>query len=323
MSIQTVHIHDILLDDSRFSLRDYTFEAAPERTCHINSFDTLGILYPVIVYEDANSQLHLIDGIKRVQHAIKNGDTSIRAMILPESTPVTELVILILCNKRHEIASSAINKIQFVYFANSLNAPESWILQSLCIPFEFKPHRDFFRECDHIFNMPRELKLFCHEKKFSFKQLLNLSYHPRELIDRLIQWKSSLQLTASTLDEIASNLRAYLKRENMTIDDFLADPDIQEIFDSSLSPREKTEKLRRAIHVKQFPVLSETNARITKTIDDLSLPGEIRASWDSSLENKNLNLTINIRDPKQWQPLLDSLKSETLKDAIKTVLGEL
>ncbi len=323
MSIQTVHINDILLDDSKFSLRDYLYASAPDRTCHINSFDSLGILYPVILYKDSNAQLHMVDGMKRVQHALQNEETTIRAMILPEPTPVTDLVVLILCNKRHVIASSAINRIQFVYFANSLNAPESWILQSLCIPFEFKPHSDFFRECDRIHNMPGELKLFCHEKKFSYKQLLNLSYHPRELINRLIQWKSSLQLTASTLDEIASNLKSYLKREHMTIDDFLADPDVQEIFDSSLSPREKTERLRRAIHIKQFPVLSETNARITKTIEELHLPGEIRATWDSSLENKNLNLTINIRDPKKWQSLLNSLQTDTLRDAIKTVLGEL
>lgn len=323
MSIRTIQINDILQDDSRFSLRDYLYEAAPDRTCHINSFDTLGILYPVILYEDNNAQLHLIDGMKRLQYAIQSEETRIRAMILPESTPITEIIVLILCNKRHLIASSAINKIQFVYFANSLTAPESWIFQSLCIPFEFKPHSDFFRECDRIYNMPKELKLFCHEKKFSFKQLLNLSYHSRELITRLIQWKSSLHLTASTLDEIASNLKAYLNREQKTIDDFLAEPDVQEIFDSSLSPREKTERLRRTIHMKQFPILSETNGRITKTIEDLHLPGEIRAGWDSTLENKNINLTISIRDPGQWQSLLKSLNSKPLKEAIKSILGEL
>lgn len=323
MSIQSIQINDILIEDSMFSLSDYLFALPPSQTCHINSFDTLGILYPIILYRDDKKRLHLIDGGKRVQFAILGGETMIRATILPESTPVSELIILILCNKRHEIASSTMNRIQFIYFANSLNAPESWIEQSLCIPFEFKPHRDFFRECEHIYNMPRELKHFCHEKKLSFKQLLNLSYHPRELIAQLVKWKSSLHLTASTMDEIASNLNDYLKREKIRISDFLADPDLQELLDSSLSPREKTDRLRHLIHMKKFPVLSQANNRIQKTIEDIQLPRDIRVNWDHTLENKNLNITIDIKDPMQWQALLKSLNSEDLSEAIKAVLGEL
>jgi len=323
MSIQSININDILIEDSMFSLSDYLFALPPSQTCHINSFETLGILYPIILYRDDKKRLHLIDGGKRIQFAILNGETMIRATILPESTSVSALIILILCNKRHEIASSAMNRLQFIYFANSLNAPESWITQSLCIPFEFKPHRDFFRECEHIYNMPKELKQFCHEKKLSFKQLLNLSYYPRELIKQLVKWKSSLQLTASTMDEIASNLKDYLKRDNISINDFLADPDVQELFDSSLSPREKTDRLRHLIHMKKFPVLSETNNSIQKTIKDLNLPKGIRVNWDHTLENKNVNITIDVKDPMQWQTLLKSLSSEDVNEAIKAVLGEL
>jgi hypothetical protein len=323
MLTHSINIGDILIDDSRFSLSHYIFDAVSDRSCQINSFDTLGILYPIIVYEDNNKRLHLIDGKKRAIFALQSGDSNIRATVLPGTTPVTDLLILILCNKRHEIASSAINRIQFIYFANSLNAAESWILQSLCIPFEFKPHRDFFRECERIYNLPRELKLFCHEKKLSLKQMLNLSYHPQDLLTELLKWKSSIQLTASILDEIASNLKDYFKRENRSISDFIGDHDVREIFDSSLSPRDKTDKLRQIIRIKRFPVLSETNARMMKTIEDLNLPKGIRVNWDCTLENKNVNLTLNIHNPDQWQNLLMSLQSEEVKEALKSVLDEL
>jgi hypothetical protein len=302
MLTHSINIGDILIDDSRFSLSHYIFDAVSDRSCQINSFDTLGILYPIIVYEDNNKRLHLIDGKKRAIFALQSGDSNIRATVLP---------------------SSAINRIQFIYFANSLNAAESWILQSLCIPFEFKPHRDFFRECERIYNLPRELKLFCHEKKLSLKQMLNLSYHPQDLLTELLKWKSSIQLTASILDEIASNLKDYFKRENRSISDFIGDHDVREIFDSSLSPRDKTDKLRQIIRIKRFPVLSETNARMMKTIEDLNLPKGIRVNWDCTLENKNVNLTLNIHNPDQWQNLLMSLQSEEVKEALKSVLDEL
>jgi hypothetical protein len=323
MTVQNINIKDILADDSRFSLKDYLFEFAPEQTCHITSFDAFGILDPIIVYKDDNGQFHLVDGRKRLQFALLNNERTIRATVLPESTPITDLISLILCNKRYEIEFSTINKIQFVYFASSLNAPESWILNSLCIPFEFKPHRDFFRECERIYNLPNELKLFCHDKKFSLKQMLNLTYHPKELLAQLIKWKSVLQFTASTLDEIASNLKNYLKRENRKISDFLSEPDIQELFDSSLSPRDKTEKLRHLIHLKQFPVLSDKNTRIQKTVDSLKLPRGVTVNWDKTLENKNINLSLDVSNPSKWRELLDTLSSDEVKKAIEAILDEL
>lgn len=323
MAVQNIKLKDVLVDDSRFSLKDYLFEFAPEQTCHINSFDAFGILDPIIVYKDDQKRLHLVDGLKRVQFAILNKVTMIQATVLPADTPVTNLITLILCNKRYEIEFSTINKVQFIYFATSLNAPEPWILNSLCIPFEFKPHRDFFRECERINNLPKELKLFCHDKKFSHKQLLNLTYHPKDLLTQLIKWKSVLQFTASTLDEMASNLKNYLKRENKKISDFLAEPDIQELFDSSLAPREKTEKLRHLIHLKQFPVLSDKNVKIQKAVDSLKLPKGVQVSWDKTLENKNINLSVNISDPLKWRGMLDTLSSDEVKKAIESILDEL
>ncbi len=323
MSIQNINIKDVLVDDSRFSLSDFLFEFAPEQTCHINSFDAFGILDPIIVYKDDNGQLHLVDGMKRIQFAILNKERMIRATVLPETTPVTDLITLILCNKRYEIEFSTINKIQFIYFAGSLNAPEGWILNSLCMPFELKTNRDFFRECERIYNLPKELKLFCHDKKFSLKQMLNITYHPKDLLVQLIKWKSVLQLTASTLDEIASNLKDYLKRENKKIGDFLSEPDIQELFDSSFSPRDKTEKLRQLIHLKQFPILSDKNTKIQKAVDSLKLPKGINVNWDRTLENKNINLSVNVSDPSKWRELLNALSSDEVKKAIESILDEL
>ena len=157
MSIEMVDIHDVLLNDSFFSLRDYILESRAEPSCQLSSFHSLGILYPVIVYRDRKKQLHLIDGVKRIQHAKVTQQKKINALILPEKTPVTDIISLILCNKLHEIESSVINKVQSICFAISLNAPDSWIMDALCFSFEFKPHSEFLRECERIYNLPREI----------------------------------------------------------------------------------------------------------------------------------------------------------------------
>jgi hypothetical protein len=65
------------------------------------------------------------------------------------------------------------------------------------------------------------------------------------------------------------------------------------------------------------------NDRIEKTVSRLDLPGEIRINWDKTLENKNVNLSINIRDPKRWHILIQKIKSEEVKRAVKSILDKL
>jgi hypothetical protein len=267
--------------------------------------------------------IHLVDGKKRAEYAKQSDERMIRAMVLPDTTPVTDIVSLIHCNKRNDIESSVMNKVQFLCFAISMNVPESWILKVLCVPLEFKPHTEFLRECERIFHLPIELRQFCHEKKFSLKQLLNLSHYPPDVLSQLIQWKSTLQLTASTLDEIASHLKDYLRVTNKRIKDFLAEPEVEDIFESSLSQRDKTEKLRQLLYLKRFPTLSAVNANIRGIIKQLHLPKEIQVTWDGTLENKNVDVTININDPQKWQPVLDTLASPDVKKAVQSILDEL
>jgi hypothetical protein len=323
MSIENINIEDILVDDSRFAMKNFLFEPGPGLSCHINSFEAVGILYPIIVYRDYRNHLHLVDGKKRIQYARDRHEKSMRATVLAPSTPVLDIIVLGLCNQMNIIESSVMNKVLFICYASSLNTPESWIMKTLCIAFEFKPHRDFLRECERIYNLPKALKLFCHEKKISLKQLLNLSYHRVDILKQIVKWLPVLHFTASTLDEIASKLSDYLKRENMTLSAFLKDTEVEELLESSLSPREKTEKLRALIHFRQFPVLSESNRKLKSIAAGLHLPKEIQISWDSTLENKNINLSVNISDPAKWSKLLETLSTEDTRKAIESILDEL
>jgi len=323
MPTESININDVLIDDSRFALRKFLFDSVSEPSCHINTFCTLGILYPIIVYKDSKGPVHLVDGRKRAEYAKQSQDRMIRAMVLPGTTPVTDIVSLIHCNKRNDIESSVMNKVQFLCFAISMNVPESWILKVLCGALEFRPHTEFLRECERIFHLPRQLRQFCHEKKFSLKQLLNLSYYSPDILNQLIKWKCTLQLTASTLDEIASHLRDYLKASNKSMKDFLVETDVEDVLESSLSQRDKTEKLRQLLYLKRFPILSAVNTNIGNIIKQLQLPKEIQITWDRTLENKNVDVTANIKDPQKWQLLLDTLSSPDVKKAVQSILDEL
>lgn len=323
MSIESILINNILSDDSRYSLRNYLFISDVDQNCLEESFKTSGILYPVILYNDLNDKLHLIDGRKRLAFARKQLNDRIEAVILPYSTPVTNIIGLICCDKKHELDTSIINRVQLIRFAISLDADESWILNSLCRSFGFKPHTDFLIECNNIYNLPAELRLFCHEKRFSLKQIINLTHHSGEIIMQLVKWSSALQLTASTLDEIASNLGSHLKREGRSLEEFLSDPELAEVFESDLNGREKTERLRNLLRARNYPILSTVNARMNNSVAQLRLPEQIKINWDKTLENKNINLSIDIKAVKQWDGAVENLRSGDLREAIRSILDEL
>jgi len=323
MLIQEININDILIEESRFNLKDFLFGETPDETRLRESFERVGILNPVILYKDKKALFHLIDGKKRIHFARQKQLRTIGATVLTESIPFTEVVNLILDIRRDEINESTINKIQFICFALSLNIEESWILKQLCIPLGFKPHGEFLKECERINNLPRELRFFCHEKRFSLKQILNLTYYPEELLLQLIEWKSLLHLTASILDEIASNLRDYLKFYNKSIKDFVSEPEVEKIIHSSLNPRDRTERLRRLIYSRRYPTLFEVNRNIEKKIKSLNLPDEIDIEWDRSLENKNIDVLIHLKEPAKWAEVLKRLNSPEMKKTIEEILKEL
>lgn len=320
---EMIRIADVRTDNSIFTLERYVFESPPPSFCSAHDFSSPGILLPIIVVRDHGGQLHLVDGRRRILHAQQSGAEEIPAAILPASTPLSDILIFILCSKRYEIFPGIINCVQFLCFAMDLGADESWILSKLCRAFGFRPHASFLRDCKRVQVLPLPLRQFCHEKIFSLKQILNLTFFPDDLIDLLVHWISCLPLTASTFEEIAAHLRAYLRREGMSAEDFVNSPDVQDIFSSSMSPRAKTEKLRGLIRRRQLPVLTAANDRIAKTVHALGLPKDISLQWDKTLENREIRLSVTLRRADDWSETVQHLSSPELAAAMKTILEEL
>ncbi|RJQ54838.1 MAG: hypothetical protein C4526_04625 [Nitrospiraceae bacterium] len=323
MTVQNVNINDIFVEKSRFSPGGVLYEPDFDKTGLEDSFANMGIIHPVIIQSDKGGQLHLIDGRKRIQFALRNHFNEISAVILPDTTPVTDIFTFILCNKRSGIEQSIMNKVRFICFAMDRDSPESWILNFLCPAFGFRPYSDFLKDCRRVNALPDELKLFCHEKKFSLKQILNLTHYPEEILSQLMAWRPDIQLTASIMDEIASNLKDYLRAQNKTIADFPGEPGVAEIMGSTQSPRDKTERLRELIRRKRFPVLSGVQVKMDKTVEGLNLPREISLEWDRTLENKNVDVTVHLKDIKEFDGLLDKVSSPEMKKALENLLDEL
>jgi hypothetical protein len=100
MSSVLININDILVDKSLFSLKGFLFESDLHKASTEDSFKHLGILHPVIICMDTDGMLHLIDGKKRIEFARQTRAEKISSIILPGSTPVSDIITLILSDRR-------------------------------------------------------------------------------------------------------------------------------------------------------------------------------------------------------------------------------
>ncbi len=58
-------------------------------------------------------------------------------------------------------------------------------------------------------------------------------------------------------------------------------------------------------------------------VDRAGLPPEIRLSWDRSLENHQVNISVNIKRAEDVERVLEFLGNNRLKECIEDVLREL
>lgn len=323
MHAQSLRISDIKIEESPFLPPILPEPGAKNLILLKNSVNSTGLLTPVLVYRDKESSFHLIDGKKRISIARENGNETIEAKILPADTPLSEIINVICYTNSGRINLSPVNKVLFVLFARSTGVEEDFILHNLCKMMGFKPHSSFLDECEKINRLPHDLKLFCHEKGFSYKQILNLANYPAELLAQLAEWKDCFHFTASILDEVASNLRDYLRANNKSLKEFIEESAIDELINSDLSKGVKREKLRTTLYLLRFPILNNTNAGIEKRVKDLKLPENIKIKWDRTLENRGISFAIDVQDESQWPDVMKVLESGELKMAIKDILDEL
>jgi len=323
MALHKIDIHTIRIQDSRFAPDPFLFDDSGFDDSLMSSFESAGILNPIVVCSDGAGSLHLVDGRKRVRFAEQKGMQSMDAVVFPAETPLTDIVLFVFSEKRTVIEASVVNSVGFVNFASSLDIEESWMFEYLCRPLGFRPHRSFLEECGRVHDLPLEIRRFCHEKRFSLRQVLNLTSHPVEVLEAIIRWKPYLHLSASILDELASNLKDCLRMNDTTLERFVRESGIQEIIESASSPRDRTTELRNRIRALRYPVLTEVNERIEKAVKRLDLPEGLTIEWDRTLENRGVRLNIIVKDMAGWTEIRKRLDSTEIHEVIKSILKEL
>ena len=324
MEIQYLTLKSLRIKESRYHFLQITdWNSGGEKIRVLtDSIRELGIIQPLIVHR-LGDDFHLIDGFKRVLATGKLGIKTVPCYIIPAGTTLKAILELLLLGHHHRLSSSPVSKVLFIRLTMRLGIDRNILLHHFFPLLELKGHKALLKKIETIAKLPLVVLDFCDEKDFSIKQCLHLTRYPEELLLHVFSWREKLSLTASTVEELLTNIKDYLNGTGKKVSEFLEKEEVKILFASPLPPQERTKQLRQIIKKLRFPVLTETNANLDKIRKGLSLPNNVNLSWDRTLEQRELNLLFNIKEPEEWEKTLKDLKAEKVSRGIEAILKKL
>jgi hypothetical protein len=285
-----------------------------------NSIQKIGLQKAILVYQN-KKKFYLLDGIKRLKIAQKLGFKQMPCQILAAKTKNSDIAKLILINHFTQITSSIAQKIRFIAYLHKLKISQTTILKDFFPILDLAGQKNILAKGLKIAKLPPEILTYCHEKQLSLKQCLTFTFYPKTLINLIFSWHKEFNLSASLIFEFMENLHDYLRKTNKNLDNFLREQKLEEIFTSGKSQSEKANMLREYIKNLRNPQYENICQQMENIKKELHLPPEINLNWDKSLENKEINLSVKIKNSKIWDQYEKKLSSPKISQAIEDLLS--
>jgi hypothetical protein len=73
----------------------------------------------------------------------------------------------------------------------------------------------------------------------------------------------------------------------------------------------------------RFPILTTANDKIENMVSDLHFPPSIDVRWDTSLEKKELAMTIKVSDLDMWSHAVHNITRDQVDAQLGAILEEL
>lgn len=280
-----------------------------------SSIQKLGILHPLLVHPIGET-FHLVDGFKRAAIAPALGIERLPCHLLPEGISPEEILEILLVEHRPRICATFASKARFIGFALGLGIGKEPLVQRFFPWLGLQEHEAVLRKVEAITRLPEEVLGFCEEKGFSMRQCDQLTRYPRDLLLAMFSWRDAFSLTASIVEELLGHLHDYLRGTDQSLPDFLGDPEVQTLLASPLRPQEKTERLRALIRARRYPLLMETNRQLQRIRAQMDLPRNVELDWDPTLERREVQLVLKLREPEEWEETLQGLQDERIAQGI-------
>lgn len=319
MHIKEISIKNINYKNSKYIIHKNTLSETD--SIYTSNLKSQGILSPILVKEIKKNDYELIDGLKRLKFAINENLETLHATILPFTFQDIEILKILIINTKKENSLNTILNLKFIDTAlNKLNLDKKQIISDIFPMLNINFHKDIFNQISKINTMQQEVIEFAEEKNLSFKQCLNLSNTNQNVLKLVFDWSTYIHLSMSNILELSEMINDICIENDLNLEYFSNNEDIQETLISENNPNQKTKNLTNYIRKLRFPILTQTHQNINSITDKLKIPKNIRLIWDHSLENKEIKLNLSIKNTQDIKNLSNFLSEENNQNLLNQVL---
>ena len=279
-----------------------------------DSVKRMGILSPPIAFQEKDHFVP-ITGRSRLMAALKADMPEVPLMIFNELERDTAWKIAIEDAKTDSDLTdfekaSILKEAVFPY----PESDHSIILKAIELKLDSQ-EKKFYQK---INDLPNEVFLYASRYGLSTKQTKAIVKYPPELLESMIQYADMLSIRPVELLEMTGNIYEIHRGQSRKIKIVFKDLEFDKILSNNeLNRNHKIEKIKKNIRKMRYPQLSELNDKL-KSLSK-NLPGKIRVKWDHTLESSNLEILIDLKNPKDLPGLIDVIKSESFTKTIRNM----
>lgn len=274
----------------------------------LRSIEKSGILSPPVVLEFQDNKYDIISGRQRLRCWKLLGKINCHCRILPKQSAIEDILTLV---------------IEDQFFCGQLNIIEQACFIKLCQKhLPQKSHFQSFigqllpgritkgiRFLEPLLKLSANLQYKIFKGDISEKIIAELLRFDEEDRQQFIDLAEVLRLGSNNQKKLIQQLDDIIKRENITLSQFINQKRLKKILDDdSLDRTRKTSNLLALIHHLHQPRLSAAQDAFTERINNLRLPENCSLSSSPSFESNAVTLAVKFNNYQNFEKRWDRIR---------------
>ena len=279
-----------------------------------NSFDRVGCLSPIIVLK-WNKSHYVIDGQRRLRYALTQQlDTLPCTEYTLESRSIEDLFQIIWGLHHHRYH----HPILFSLLINDIKRYFSSTEVLNLLPYiKLEPHPVNLKKLMQLAHLNPSVLTIMYRRNYSLKQCAQLALYPNEIIQHWVDHSHFLQLSAGQLLTICELCHDLMTRHSWKLDELMNEIQFDKMISDDLSGHERTHRLKSNLQSLHSPTIHSYNNQIENLAAEIS---EYPIHWDRSLETKQIEVTIPLKDISDLSRPIHWLQSDKTHRVFSSIL---
>lgn len=321
--LQKVQFDQIDLGD-HFFLITYPLNSEPL----ISSIERVGLLQPVFLRELPSGKYQIVHGFRRVLACRDLHFEAVEAWVYNlENLGDLEGFRISLLDNLAIRRLNLIEKATVLYkLFHQFGLEKQVVIRDYMPLLNLEPSSEVLGGYLQLYQLEGEVQNYLVAEEIPLKLALELLRFSPEDQRQLVRLASSLKLTLNTFKELISLIEEIMGREDITLENLLDELDIPGILASSILPvPQKTEKVRKILKQRRYPLLTSLEDQLQEKLKQLRLPKEVLITLPPFLEGDRLKVTFQFRNIKELEKILmklqELIRREELKDILRLLKG--